>query len=288
MTCAGSRRHGNLPESAIEIVTAGLRCAPETGPRPVSSAASVTPPTTATASPADTAFGVGDARATVTAVAVIMRTSANVPFASTTPQHSSLASSRFAAASPRLRRLVHFDAAAWLATDPGTGLPTSPVRIDGLDGVTRAMCATHWQHELQVEDVNLFRRLAREAVPAGTLRAGVEEPDESPRFRRFLRPLGFIDELRTVLRVGDAPWGTVTLWRREGTRPFSAAETDIVAGLSAPIGEALRRHAAPTRRTPTRPTTTVPASCCSTPTARSCPPTTRHRRGWLNCHPSPA
>ena len=153
----------------------------------------------------------------------------------------------FEAASTRLRRLVPFDAAAWLGTDPGTGLPTSPVRIDDLDGVDHALCSTHWQHELLADDVNLFRDLARADVPAATFRSAVgADPDRSPRFRRFLRPLGFDDELRTVLRVGDAPWGSITLWRREGSPPFSEQDAATLAGLAAPIGEALRRHARPT------------------------------------------
>ena len=152
----------------------------------------------------------------------------------------------FARASIGLRRLVPFDAAAWLGTDPGTGLPTSPVRIDDLDGITSDQCASHWQHELLVDDVNLFRHLARADAPAATLRGSLAEPGRSRRFRRFVRPLGFHDELRAVLRVGDAPWGTVTLWRREGQPAFSARETGLVAELSAPLGEALRRHARPT------------------------------------------
>ena len=40
----------------------------------------------------------------------------------------------FAAASPRLRRLVPFDAAAWIAVDPATVLPTAPIRAENLDG----------------------------------------------------------------------------------------------------------------------------------------------------------
>lgn len=151
----------------------------------------------------------------------------------------------FARASDRLRRLVPFDAAAWLGTDPGTGLPTAPVRIDDLDGITRAMCSEHWQRELLVEDVNLFRDLARAETPAASLRATLEEPAASGRYRRFLQPLGFHDELRAVLRVGDAPWGTVTLWRRAGAPPFSRRENALVASLSAPLGEALRGHARP-------------------------------------------
>jgi hypothetical protein len=31
-----------------------------------------------------------------------------------------------------------------------------------------------------------------------------------------VQPLGFHDELRAVLRVGDTPWGALTLWRRPG------------------------------------------------------------------------
>lgn len=119
------------------------------------------------------------------------------------------------------------------------------MRIDDLDGVTHAMCANHWQHELLADDVNLFRDLARAESPAAALRLSVEDPEHSGRYRRFLRPLGFDDELRAVLRVGGAPWGTITLWRREGRPHFTPRETAVLAALSAPIGEALRRHARP-------------------------------------------
>jgi DNA-binding CsgD family transcriptional regulator len=157
----------------------------------------------------------------------------------------SSASEVFADVSARLRHLVPFDAAAFLGTDPGTGFPSSPVRIDDLDGVTREVCSTHWRHELLSDDVNLFRELMGADVPAATLRRSVVEPEQSGRYRRFLRPLGFDDELRAVLRVGEAPWGTMTLWRRVGSPSFTGRETALVAGLSAPLGEALRQHARP-------------------------------------------
>jgi hypothetical protein len=60
-----------------------------------------------------------------------------------------------------------------------------------------------------------------------------------------VRPLGFHDELRAVLRVGGTPWGALTLWRRPGRPAFSARETDLIAGLSEPIGEALRVRVRP-------------------------------------------
>jgi DNA-binding CsgD family transcriptional regulator len=165
-------------------------------------------------------------------------------------QRGPTAADVFGAASPRLRRLVPFDAAAWMATDPGTGLPTSPVRIDDLEGISPQLCSTHWQHELLRDDVNLFRDLARAEVPAATLRAAVDDPDQSPRYRRFLRPLGFSDELRVVLRVGDARWGAITLWRRETSPPFLPRETELLSRVAAPLGEALRNHARPSELLP--------------------------------------
>lgn len=160
-----------------------------------------------------------------------------------------------------------FDAAAWLATDPSTGRPTSPVRIDDLDGVDRSMCANHWQNELLVDDVNLFRHLARRDRPSGALHRTVADPRQSRRFRRFLRPLGVDDELRAVLRVGDGLWGTVTLWRRQGAPPFSRKERAVLADLAAPLGEALRRHARPGDVRPEARAPAGPAYCCSTATA---------------------
>src|SRR5690606_14707100 len=133
------------------------------------------------------------------------------------------------------------DAAAWLMTDPATGLPTAPSRIEGFVA-SAEICTEHWRREFIDEDVNRFRDLARAELPAAALREVAIDPLRSPRFRRFVQPHGFTDELRAVLRVGDAPWATVTLWRRQEDAPFTRAEADLIAGLSAPLGEALRRR----------------------------------------------
>ena len=84
----------------------------------------------------------------------------------------------FSEASRRLRRLVPFDAAVWLTTDPGTGLPTAPTLAEdlGLDG-GREQYAALWRREFLVADVNLYRDLARAEVPAASLRAsGADSP----------------------------------------------------------------------------------------------------------------
>jgi DNA-binding CsgD family transcriptional regulator len=149
----------------------------------------------------------------------------------------------FAQASSRLRRLVPFDAAAWVASDPATGLPVAPSRIENMEEAEPGHCLAFWRREHLTGDVNLFRDLARADRPAAALRHGVADPAVSARYREFVKPLGFDDELRAVLRAGGSPWATVTLLRRPGGDPFTAEETELVASLSEPLAEALRVQA---------------------------------------------
>jgi DNA-binding CsgD family transcriptional regulator len=146
-------------------------------------------------------------------------------------------------ASSRLGDLVPFDVAVWVGTDPATGLPNGPTLLDGLTGVTAAQCSEHWRRELLGGDVNLFADLARRPEPAAALRTAAGDPRLSRRFRTFLQPLGYDDELRAVLRAGDVTWGVIALLRREGGQPFTTRDTRLVAGLSEPLGAALRSRA---------------------------------------------
>lgn len=152
----------------------------------------------------------------------------------------------FAAASERLRRLVPFDAAVWLATDPATGLPTCPTRTENLSGFGVADCLRGWELEFMVEDVNLYGALARADAPAAGLRHATDDrPARSARYRELLRPHGLEDELRGVLRADGSPWGLVALFRHEGDAAFDAAEAETVACLSEPLAAAVRDHARP-------------------------------------------
>jgi DNA-binding CsgD family transcriptional regulator len=158
--------------------------------------------------------------------------------AATTP------SELFTEVSTRLRRLVPFDAAQLMGTDPATGLPTLPTVLENLGHGDAERCLSYWNRELLVEDVNLFRDVARFETPAATLRARTDDwPVRSARYRELLRPMGFDDELRAVLRTDHGPWGAITLLREKGRAPFAPDETALVASLSAPLAEALRAHA---------------------------------------------
>jgi DNA-binding CsgD family transcriptional regulator len=150
--------------------------------------------------------------------------------------------------SERLRRIVDFDGAAWFATDPATVLATCPVRIEN---VAAGHCESYWERECQVEDTLLFRDLARAATPAATLYATTDNhPARSPRYREFLAPQGYGDELRAVFRLGDSAWGVVDIFREQGRKPFSARDLDVVRAVAPAVAGALRTFATTARPTP--------------------------------------
>jgi DNA-binding NarL/FixJ family response regulator len=153
----------------------------------------------------------------------------------------------FAVASERLRRLLPHDAAAWLATDPETGLPTAPTRLENMDGFGGSdACLRLWELEFMVEDVSTYRALSRADRPAAGLRMSTDDrPARSARFREQLEPIGFGDELRAVLRVDGSAWGLVSLFREDGAEAFGAGEAELLASLSGPLAAAIRDHARP-------------------------------------------
>ncbi|MEU0932914.1 helix-turn-helix transcriptional regulator [Embleya sp. NPDC005971] len=153
----------------------------------------------------------------------------------------------FGRVSARLRRQVPFQSAVWTAADPETGLITAPMLVQNMG--SGEGCAAYWQSELLEENVLPFRDLARAGVPAAGLRAATGDlPGRSARFRRLLLDQGVHDELRAVLRIGDRPWGLVSLFRT--TDAFRPEETALLAELSRPLAGRLRRFARSPASTP--------------------------------------
>ncbi|WP_218004824.1 response regulator transcription factor [Actinomadura macra] len=159
-------------------------------------------------------------------------------------KHAHDASDLFRGTSARLRRLVGYQAAAWSATDPDTGLVTAPMRVENLGRGEE--CFAYWECALLEESVIPYRELARAAVPAAGLRASTDDlPARSAQYRKLLARRGVGDELRAVLRVGGRPWGVVSLFRDEGRGPFGPDEVSLVASLSAPLAARLRELTRP-------------------------------------------
>ncbi|SQD99583.1 putative LuxR family transcriptional regulator [Parafrankia sp. Ea1.12] len=159
--------------------------------------------------------------------------------------------------SNRLRRLVPFDGAGWFATDPLTVLATSPVRVENIEN---SRCESYWERECLVEDVLLFRDLARSESGVATLYTATDDqPARSARYREFIAPQGYGDELRAAFRSGGNTWGVVDLYRdRARARgSFTATEVELVRTLMPVIAAALRAF---TTAVPTRPAAAGAAS----------------------------
>lgn len=142
--------------------------------------------------------------------------------------------------SHEVSRVVPFDSSMWFGVDPATLLAMAPARIDGMD---EGFCATFWHGEFHEQDVVLFRDLARSDVPAATLRSATDgHPVRSPRFRDFMRPQGWDDELRVVFRSGDKVWGIAGLYRDAGRPAFTDDDVATVAATSSIVGDAIRGY----------------------------------------------
>jgi DNA-binding CsgD family transcriptional regulator len=136
----------------------------------------------------------------------------------------------------RLRRVVPVDALWWATSDPATLLFTQAYR----EGLPDESIAYFVDNEFSGDDVNQWTTLARDRGGVTTLAhvtGGVLE--SSARYRDVFQPMGLGDELRAVLRTGDACWGLMCLHREAG-RGFSTQEQQLVRTLAPFLAEGLR------------------------------------------------
>jgi DNA-binding CsgD family transcriptional regulator len=139
-------------------------------------------------------------------------------------------------------KAVPYDGAMWFGVDPTTLLAVAPARMERLD---EGYCQLFWHGEFHEQDANLFGDLAREQVPAATLRTTTGgNPGRSARYRDFLQPQGYDDELRAVFRIGDRTWGVAALLREKGRSPFAEDDVAVFSAISGIVGTAIRTQAA--------------------------------------------
>jgi DNA-binding CsgD family transcriptional regulator len=139
-------------------------------------------------------------------------------------------------------KAIPYDAAMWFGLDPTTLLAVSPARMEHLDD---GYCTTFWFGEFHEQDANLFADLARGDTSAATLRlATSDRPMRSARYRDFLQPQGYDDELRVVFRSGGKSWGVGGLFREPGRAGFDAQDVAIMEAVSPIVAAGFRTHAA--------------------------------------------
>jgi DNA-binding CsgD family transcriptional regulator len=148
----------------------------------------------------------------------------------------------FAALSHEVNKVVPFDGSMWFGVDPATVLAVAPARFEALED---GYCQTFWDGEFHEPDVALYRDLVRQPTPAAGLRqVTADRPLLSSRYRRFVKPQGYDDELRVAFRSGDNTWAVAALYREKGRRAFSQDEVALMAGLSGVVGSAFRTRVA--------------------------------------------
>jgi DNA-binding CsgD family transcriptional regulator len=136
--------------------------------------------------------------------------------------------------------LIPHDGAVWFGVDPATLLIASPVRVEAQEA---SSCDAFWHLEFHVADTAQFVDLARCPEPAAGLHLSLDgDVVRSTRYRELLRPQGYEDELRAVLRTGENTWGLMGLIREKGRQTFHVDDVSLVSKASPIIATALRRH----------------------------------------------
>ena len=144
----------------------------------------------------------------------------------------------FQTVAAEVRKAIPYDGAMWFGVDPATMLAVAPALIEQLDD---GYCDVFWHGEFHEHDANLFSDLARRPLPAASLRATTgDHPQRSARYRDFLRPQGYDDELRTVFRCSGSSWAIAALMREPGRRPFDEHDVALFGAISGIVAAAMR------------------------------------------------
>lgn len=146
----------------------------------------------------------------------------------------------FADLSSEVEKVVPFDGAMWFGVDPSTLLALTPSRVQNMDS---SLCWPFWHGEFHSNDALLFRDLARQTRPAGSLRLATGgRPVRSARYRDFMAPQGYDDEARVAFRTGTTTWAVAALYREKGRPPFTSEDLEVLNVISPAVGAALRRR----------------------------------------------
>lgn len=152
------------------------------------------------------------------------------------------------ALSQRIRRVIPFEAACWHGLDPNTMLLTTANPEELLQGgflspETEPLAAgAVVTSEYLRDDYNALAALAARRAPVGILgQATRGRPERSARYRDFLEPAGTPFEMRAALVTRGRAWGCVVFHRAEASGDFDPREARLLARLSRPIAEGIRR-----------------------------------------------
>lgn len=134
-----------------------------------------------------------------------------------------------------LRRVVGFDAFAWLLTDPVTSVGSAPLAdVPCLSELPRLVRLKY------LSEVNRWTRLGRR--PVGLLSEATEGAlARSLLWEELLSDYEVGDVASVVFRDAYGCWGFLDLWRFETTGRYAADEAAFLERMAAPVAAGLRR-----------------------------------------------
>jgi len=133
-----------------------------------------------------------------------------------------------------IRRVVKFDAYAWLLTDPETEVGCAPL--------ADVPCLPDLPRLIRLKYLTPINRWTRLDVPVALLNAATgDHPERSLVWRELLVQHGVTDVASLVFRCRYGCWGFLDLWRSTAKSRFTEAEAGFLAAIAKPITEALRR-----------------------------------------------
>jgi len=139
-----------------------------------------------------------------------------------------------------IRRIVGFDAYAWLLTDPETCVGSAPL--------ADVPCLPELPRLIRLKYLTVVNRWT--GLPAGgvaTLATATGgDRSRSRLWRELLEAYQVGDVASVVFRDRHGCWGFMDLWRVGATRAFTAAEAAFLAGIAPAVTTALRRCVAAT------------------------------------------
>ena len=139
-----------------------------------------------------------------------------------------------------VRRVVGFDAYAWLLTDPETSVGSSPLAdVPFLADLPRAIGLKY------LTPINRWNQLVEPVSLLSDATGG--ELSRSLMWSELLCHHGITDGASSVFRDRFGCWGFLDLWRADARRrSFSAADAGFLARINGPVTDALRRSQAQT------------------------------------------
>src|ERR1022692_138958 len=133
-----------------------------------------------------------------------------------------------------IRRVVKFDAYAWLLTDPETEVGCAPL--------ADVPCLPELPRLIRLKYLTPINRWTRLDVPVALLRTATgDQPERSLVWRELLAKYGVADVASLVFRCRHGCWGFLDLWRSTAESRFTEAEAGFLTAVAKPITEALRR-----------------------------------------------